>query len=159
MLAGGRDPLCGRVRPARSRIGALRWRFGRRSVASLVRRSGGRFARRHEGARLRVVDGQRDDMITEIADIEIKPGMESEFEAAVKKATPLFHRAKGCRGMELQRSIEKPSRYRLFVSWETLENHTVDFRDSPDFQEWRKLVGHCFASPPQVEHANQVVKL
>jgi heme-degrading monooxygenase HmoA len=97
-------------------------------------------------------------MITEIAQLEIKPGMEAEFEAGVKKAGPLFHRAKGCRSMELQRSIEKPNRYRLFVSWETLENHTVDFRGSPDFQEWRKLVGHCFASPPEVEHVSQVVK-
>ena len=42
--------------------------------------------------------------------------------------------------------------------WETVENHTVDFRGSPDFQEWRKLVGHCFASPPEVEHVQQVVK-
>jgi heme-degrading monooxygenase HmoA len=97
-------------------------------------------------------------MITEIAQIDVKPGVESEFEAAVKKAAPLFQRAKGCRGMELQRSMEKPSRYRLFVAWETLENHTVDFRGSSDFQEWRKLVGHCFASPPEVEHVSQVLK-
>jgi heme-degrading monooxygenase HmoA len=97
-------------------------------------------------------------MITEIAQIEVKPGMESEFAAGVKKAAPLFERAKGCRGMELQRSVEKPNRYWLLVSWETLENHTVDFRGSPDFQEWRKLVGHCFAGPPQVEHVTQVMK-
>jgi heme-degrading monooxygenase HmoA len=97
-------------------------------------------------------------MITEIAQIEIKPGLEAEFETAVKKAGPLFLRAKGCRGMELQRSIEKPSCYRLVVSWQTLENHTVDFRGSADFQEWRQLVGHCFASPPEVEHVSQVVK-
>jgi quinol monooxygenase YgiN len=96
-------------------------------------------------------------MITEIAQIEIKPGMEAEFEAGVKKAVPVFQRAKGCRGMELQRSHEKPQRYRLFVKWDTLENHTVDFRGSPDFQEWRKLVGHCFAAPPEVEHVNKVV--
>jgi heme-degrading monooxygenase HmoA len=97
-------------------------------------------------------------MITEIAQIEIKPGMEAEFEAGVGKAAPVFKRAKGCRGMELQRSHEKPQRYRLFVKWDTLENHTVDFRGSPDFQEWRKLVGHCFASPPEVEHASFVVR-
>jgi quinol monooxygenase YgiN len=76
----------------------------------------------------------------------------------VKNALPLFQRAKGCHGMELSRSIEHPSQYRLFVSWETLENHTVDFRGSPDFQEWRNLVGHCFAAPPQVEHVTQVLK-
>ena len=47
--------------------------------------------------------------------------------------------------MTLQRSHEMPQRYRLFVQWETLENHTKDFRESADFQEWRKLVGHCFS--------------
>ena len=71
---------------------------------------------------------------------------------------PLFRRAKGCTAMVLQRSVEKPARYRLFVTWETVENHTVDFRGSPDFAEWRKLVGHCFASPPDVEHVHEVVK-
>lgn len=97
-------------------------------------------------------------MITEIAQIEIKSGMESEFEAGVKKAVPIFKRAKGCHGMELRRSIEKPGRYRLFVIWETVENHNVDFRSSPDFQEWRKLVQHCFAAPPDVEHVQQAVQ-
>jgi len=97
-------------------------------------------------------------MITEIAQIEVKPGMEAEFESGVKKAAPIFQRAKGCTAMELRRSIEKPARYRLFVGWATLENHTIDFRGSADFQEWRKLVAHCFASPPEVEHVTQVVK-
>jgi quinol monooxygenase YgiN len=96
-------------------------------------------------------------MITEIAQIDVKPGMESEFESGVKNAAPVFKRAKGCHGMALERSIEKPGRYRLFVKWATVENHTNDFRGSPDFQEWRKLVAHCFASPPEVEHVTQVV--
>jgi heme-degrading monooxygenase HmoA len=76
-------------------------------------------------------------MILEIAQIEIKPGMEAEFEAGVKKAVPAFQSGKGCRGLTLQRSIEKPQRYRLFVHWDTVENHTVDFRNSPNWQEWR----------------------
>jgi len=97
-------------------------------------------------------------MILEIAQIDVKPGMEEQFEAGVRKAGPLFERAKGCKGMALQRSREKPQRYRLFVQWETLENHTVDFRSSPDFPEWRKLVADCFASPPEVEHVREVVK-
>jgi quinol monooxygenase YgiN len=97
-------------------------------------------------------------MITEIAQIDVKPGMEAEFETGVKNAAPVFQRAKGCHGLELQRSIEKPSRYRLFVKWQTVENHTVDFRGSADFQEWRKHVAHCFASPPEVEHVNQVFR-
>jgi heme-degrading monooxygenase HmoA len=91
-------------------------------------------------------------MILEIAQIDVKPGLEAEFEAGVARAAPLFQRAKGCGGLELQRSIEKPTRYRLFVRWATLEDHTVAFRGSADFQEWRKLVSHCFAQPPEVEH-------
>jgi quinol monooxygenase YgiN len=96
-------------------------------------------------------------MILEIAQIDVKAGLESQFETGVKNAAPIFKRAKGCHGMVLQRSIEKPSRFRLFVKWETVENHTVDFRGSADFQEWRKLVAHCFASPPEVEHVQQVI--
>jgi quinol monooxygenase YgiN len=97
-------------------------------------------------------------MITEIAQIEIKPGMETEFEAGVKNAVPIFRRAKGCHGMELRRSVEKPARYHLFVIWETVEHHTEEWRGSPDFQEWRKLVGHCFVSPPEIEHVRLIVR-
>ena len=97
-------------------------------------------------------------MFLEIAQIDVKSGMEAEFEAGVQKAAPLFKRAKGCTGMTLHRSAEMLARYRLFVQWETVENHTVDFRGSADFAEWRKLVGHCFAQPPQVEHVTQAVK-
>ncbi len=97
-------------------------------------------------------------MILGIAQIDVKPGTEAEFESGVQKAAPLFKRAKGCTGMALQRSHENPQRYRLFVQWATLENHTVDFRGSDDFQEWRKLVGPYFASPPEVEHVTEVFK-
>jgi heme-degrading monooxygenase HmoA len=96
-------------------------------------------------------------MITEIAQIDVKPGTEKDFEAAVAKARPLFLRAKGGRGIELHKSIEKPSRYRLMAKWDTLENHTVDFRGSEDFTAWRGLVGQYFAAPPEVEHTETVL--
>ncbi|MBY0299100.1 MAG: antibiotic biosynthesis monooxygenase [Methylobacterium sp.] len=91
-------------------------------------------------------------MILEIAQIEVKPGHEAAFEEGVGRATAIFRRAKGCRGLDLHRSIEHPTRYRLMVKWDTLENHTVDFRQSPDFQEWRSCVADHFAAPPEVEH-------
>ena len=97
-------------------------------------------------------------MIQEIAQIDVKPGMEAEFEKGVAAATPLFKRAKGCHGARLSRSIEKPGRYRLFVDWETVDDHTVGFRGSEDFKQWRALVGHCFATPPEVEHVNEVLR-
>jgi len=96
-------------------------------------------------------------MITEIAQIDVIPGSEKDFEAAVAKARTLFLRARGGKGFELHKSIEKPSRYRLIAKWETLENHTVDFRGSEDFAAWRGLVGPYFASPPEVEHTEIVL--
>ncbi len=96
-------------------------------------------------------------MIFEIAVFEVKAGEEAAFEAGVAKAVPLFLRAKGCRGMELQRSVETPSKYRLVVKWETVEDHMVHFRGSEDFQEWRKLAGPHFASAPVVEHTHTVL--
>lgn len=97
-------------------------------------------------------------MFLEIAQIDVRPGTEAQFEEGVAKAAPLFQRARGCHGMELQRSVEMPQRYRLIVRWETVENHTVDFRGSSDFQEWRVLVGGFFAAPPAVEHTYQAFR-
>ncbi len=96
-------------------------------------------------------------MIFEIAEIEVKPGEEAAFEAGVAQAVPLFRRAKGCHGMELQRGVEKRTKYRLVVKWETLEDHTVHFRGSEDFQEWRRLVSPYFVSGPVVEHTSVAV--
>lgn len=91
-------------------------------------------------------------MILEVARITVAAGMEATFEKAVGEAAPLFERARGCRSMTLRRSVEEPACYVLMVEWDTLEDHTVHFRESDDFQTWRKLVGHCLAEPPDVEH-------
>src|ERR1700722_14444804 len=96
-------------------------------------------------------------MITEIAQIDVKPGTETDFEAAVDRARPLFLRAKGGKGFELHKSTETPSRYGLMAKWDTLENPTVDFRGSDDFASWRALVGQYFATPPEVEHTQTVL--
>lgn len=94
----------------------------------------------------------------EIAEIDVVPGQEASFARAVTEAVELFRRAKGCISMELRDSHEVPSRFRLLVEWETLEDHTVAFRESADFVAWRNLVGEYFAAVPRVEHAGLVVK-
>lgn len=96
-------------------------------------------------------------MIFELARFTIKPGMENDFEQGVAKATPLFQRARGCRGLQLLRSIEQPSHFTLVVRWDSVDDHMVHFRESDDFQRWRELVGEYFASAPHVEHAHAVV--
>lgn len=97
-------------------------------------------------------------MVYEIAEIDIKPGDEALFEAAVEKAAAQFKKSRGCRSLALHKVIERPSAYRLIVGWETVEDHTVAFRNSEEFQEWRRLAGPYFAAPPRVEHVTVVLK-
>lgn len=91
-------------------------------------------------------------MIIEVATIAVKEGHEAQFEAAVASAVEVFRRAKGCGGLHLQKCVEEPLRYDVVIRWETLENHTIDFRESALFQEWRALVGPHFAEAPSVRH-------
>jgi heme-degrading monooxygenase HmoA len=53
----------------------------------------------------------------------------------------------GFRGYKVNKSIESPERYLLMIYWDTLENHTVDFRQGPLFAQWRAIVGAYFAPP------------
>lgn len=92
-------------------------------------------------------------MILEVADIRIQPGRQAEFDAAIQHGVnTVISQAKGFAGFKVNKGIESPERYLLMIWWETLENHTVDFRESPAFLEWRGIVGPFFAQPPQVEH-------
>ena len=92
-------------------------------------------------------------MIIEIADIRIKPGTQAAFDAAIKKGVDtVIAKAKGFQGCKINKGIDSPERYVLMITWATLENHTVDFRESTAFQAWRAIVGPFFASPPVVEH-------
>ena len=97
-------------------------------------------------------------MILEIADFRIKDGQQKQFEEAIKLGLEtVISKAKGAKRYSVRHSIESPDRYVLQIEWETLENHTVDFRESPAFTEWRSIVGPFFASAPVVEHFELVV--
>ena len=97
-------------------------------------------------------------MILEIAQIDLKPGTEAEFEAAIAKAAEIFRAAAGCRSFTVRRSVEKPQRYRLLIEWDTLEAHTQDFTGSQAWKDYRALVSDTFAEKPEVEHTELVLK-
>lgn len=98
-------------------------------------------------------------MILEIADIRIQPGKQAEFDAAIARGlTTVIARAEGMRGFKVNKGIESPERYVLQIFWDTLEAHTVGFRESPLFAEWRGIVGPFFAQPPLVEHFTLLTK-
>ena len=95
-------------------------------------------------------------MILEIATIEVIPGQEEQYAAAFLQAAEIIAVKKGYISHELQRCIEDPSRFIVMIKWETLEDHTVGFRESPEFQQWRALIGPFFNSPPEVKHYENV---
>ena len=96
--------------------------------------------------------------MTEHALLDVKPGHETEFEAAFAEARSIIAGMPGFRALELHRCLETTSRYLLLVSWERLEDHTEGFRKSPQYEEWRRLL-HRFYDPfPTVEHFGLVVQ-
>ena len=96
-------------------------------------------------------------MILELADIRITPGRNAEFEEAVQRGvTTVASKATGFRGWQVQKSIESPERYVLLIAWDTVEDHTVGFRQSERFTQWRAIVGPFFAEAPKVEHFERV---
>ena len=95
-------------------------------------------------------------MILEACILTVKPGMEEEYEDAFKKASNLISSMNGYVGHELQKCIEVKGKYILLVKWNTIEDHTIGFRQSPEYQEWRKLLHHFYDPFPTVEHYENV---
>lgn len=95
-------------------------------------------------------------MILEAVFLPVIAGRETEFEAAFKQASPIIASMRGYIAHELQRCIEQPGKYLLLVRWQTLEDHTIGFRQSPEYQQWRALLHHFYDPFPTVEHFEQV---
>jgi len=86
--------------------------------------------------------------------MDIVPGKELEFEAALEQAKKIVAQAHGFNHIYVHRGIERPSTYMLAIGWDTLEDHTVGFRESELFTQWRSIIGPFFAQAPTVEHWN-----
>jgi heme-degrading monooxygenase HmoA len=95
-------------------------------------------------------------VILEVAILDVRPAQTVEFEAAFQEAAPIIAGMPGYLSHELQRCIENPARYILLVRWERLEDHTVGFRHSPEYQRWRALLHHFYDPFPTVEHYEAV---
>ena len=96
-------------------------------------------------------------MILEVAMLDVRPGATDEFEAAFRDATAIISSMPGFVSLELQQCVERSDRYVLLVRWERLEDHTVGFRQSPEYQRWKDLLHHFYDPFPTVEHFEEVV--
>ena len=97
-------------------------------------------------------------MILESVILNVKAGFESEFELDFNKASEYISVIKGYSGHSLHKCLETKNQYLLLVNWEKLENHTIGFRNSPEYQEWKKLLHNYYNPFPVVEHYEMVME-
>jgi len=91
-------------------------------------------------------------MILEVAILHVKNNLIDEFENSFLTAQKIISKMKGYLSHELKKCLEDPGKYILLVNWETLEDHTIGFRESKEYQEWKELLHHFYDPFPTVEH-------
>ena len=96
-------------------------------------------------------------MIIEHAILDVEPSEQEEYEATLLKALPFIRATPGFIKLEVRPCLEKAGRYLLLVEWRELEDHTLGFRNSDRYEEWRRLL-HRFYDPfPVVEHFGEAI--
>jgi heme-degrading monooxygenase HmoA len=98
-------------------------------------------------------------VILEHAVLDVIAGQEADFEQAFQQASGIIADMAGFRSLRLERGVENRSRYLLLVEWDSLEDHTIGFRGSPEYQEWRRLLHHFYQPFPTVEHYQAFIAL
>ena len=96
-------------------------------------------------------------MILEVATLDVRPGQVAAFETAFREASAIISSMPGYLSHGLQRCLERPNRYVLLVNWQTLEDHTIGFRQSSEYQRWKTLLHHFYDPFPTVEHYERVM--
>jgi len=91
-------------------------------------------------------------VVLEVAILNVRPGQTAEFEVAFRQASPIIAASPGYISHGLGRCLEDPDKYILLVRWQTLEDHTVGFRGSDGYQEWKRLLHRFYEPFPVVEH-------
>ncbi|MEP6519652.1 antibiotic biosynthesis monooxygenase family protein [Microcoleus vaginatus] len=95
-------------------------------------------------------------MILEAVVLNVKSGFEGDFEIAFIEASSLIASIDGYLSHELHRCTEVQGKYLLLVRWDNLEAHTIRFRNSAEYQEWKRMLHHFYDPFPIVEHFEEV---
>ena len=95
-------------------------------------------------------------MILEAVMLQVKPGSEDDYEETFRTASKIISSMPGYVSHDLQRCMEVKGKYLLLVSWETIEDHTVGFRESNEYKEWKNLLHPYYDPFPVVEHFEKV---
>jgi heme-degrading monooxygenase HmoA len=91
-------------------------------------------------------------MILEVAILNVKSGQDTDFEKDFKMAEQYIQSIKGYIKHSLQKCLEHQNQYILLVEWESLESHTIGFRESEVYLKWKALLHHYYDPFPEVLH-------
>jgi len=97
-------------------------------------------------------------MILEVAILYVKDGQTKQFEEDFAIAGKYISSIKGYLKHLLSKCLEDQNKYILLAEWEKLEDHTIEFRQSPQYQEWKKLLHHYYDPFPIVEHYEMTIE-
>ena len=95
-------------------------------------------------------------MILEAAVLCVRKGQSEEFQLAFREAQRIIASMPGYLSHELSRCIERPDEFLLLVRWASLDAHEIGFRQSQQYQEWRRRLHHFYEPFPTVAHYNRV---
>lgn len=98
-------------------------------------------------------------MILEQAILNIKPEESVVFEEAFAEARKIISSMPGFKNLDLLKCIEEKDKYLLLVKWESIEDHTIGFRQSEKYNEWKQLLHHFYDPFPVVEHYETVISI
>jgi len=98
-------------------------------------------------------------MILEVAILQVKDGQEEQFEVDFATAGQFISNIEGYVKHSLMKCLENKNKYILMVDWKDLESHTIGFRQSPQYLEWKMLLHHYYEPFPIVEHYQTVIQI
>ena len=95
-------------------------------------------------------------MILEVAILDVKKGLEIDFEKDFACASTYISSINGYKGHTLRKCLEIENRYLLLVNWKDLKSHEIGFRKSQSYQKWKALLHKYYNPFPIVEHYETV---
>jgi len=95
-------------------------------------------------------------MILEVAILNVKPGLQDQFEKDFSIASQYISSINGYKGHTLKKCIEQENQYILLVDWVDIESHEVGFRTSKAYLKWKELLHNYYNPFPSVEHYETV---
>jgi heme-degrading monooxygenase HmoA len=95
-------------------------------------------------------------MILEVAILFVRKGQCENFETDFGIASKYISGIPGYISHDLKKCLEQENKYILLVKWNDLEAHTIRFRGSEAYLEWKRLLHHYYDPFPVVEHYETV---